>query len=123
LVSCPEKLVADVENLRVLREQFTPVVVDEEALAFGAHDEVRHGGHFLGAEHTMTRFRTCFYRPLLSSTENYERWVARGSRDAATRAGEIWRSMIEAYHRPPMGEAVQAELLAFVDRRRSELGD
>ncbi len=123
LVTCPEKLVVDVESLRVLREQFTPLVVDEEALAFEAHDEVRHGGHFLGAEHTMTRFRTCFYRPLLSSTENYERWVAKGARDAAVRAGEIWRAAVEAYTPPPMDDVVRAELAAYVDRRRTELGD
>lgn len=123
LVSCPEKLVVDIEALRVLRQQFTPLVVDEEALAFEAHDEVRHGGHFLGAEHTMTRFRTCFYRPLVSSTENYERWVSKGSRDAATRAGEIWRAAVETYTEPEMDTATRAELLAFVDRRRTELGD
>ncbi len=123
LVSCPEKLVVDVEALRVLREQFTPLVVDEDALAFEAHDEVRHGGHFLGAEHTMTRFRTCFYRPLLSSTENYERWVSKGSRDAVVRAGEIWRAAVAAYQPPPMDPAVLDELARFVDRRRVELGD
>ena len=51
-------------------------------MAFGAHEEVGHGGHFLGAAHTMERFRTCFYRPLLSSSENYERWMRNGGRDA-----------------------------------------
>jgi hypothetical protein len=30
---------------------------------------------------------------------------------------------VEAYRRPPMDEAVRAELVAFVDRRRTELGD
>jgi trimethylamine--corrinoid protein Co-methyltransferase len=123
LVSSPDKLVVDVEMLRVLREQFTPLVVDEEALAFEAHDEVRHGGHFLGAEHTMTRFRTCFYRPLLSSTENFERWQSKGARDATTRAGEIWRTAIEGYTAPPMDLAVQAALQDFVARRRTEIGD
>lgn len=123
LVASPDKLVLDVELLRVLRQQFSPLVVDDEALAFEAHDEVRHGGHFLGAAHTMTRFRTCFYRPLLSSTENFERWVRKGSRDTAARAGEIWRAAAEGYRPPPMDPAVQAELLGFVDRRRTELGD
>jgi trimethylamine--corrinoid protein Co-methyltransferase len=45
----------------------------------GAHQEVGHGGHFLGAVHTLERFRECFYRPLLSSTENFERWKTLGS--------------------------------------------
>ncbi|MBI4940745.1 MAG: trimethylamine methyltransferase family protein [Actinobacteria bacterium] len=123
LVSSPDKLVMDVELLRVLREQFSPLVVDEDALAFEAHDEVRHGGHFLGAAHTMTRFRTCFYRPMLSSTENFERWVSKGGRDTATRAGEIWRDVVEKYELPAMDASVHDELLAFVNRRRTELGD
>jgi len=123
LVASPDKLVLDVEILRTLREEFTPLVIDDEALAFEAHDEVRHGGHFLGAEHTMTRFRTCFYRPLLSSTENFERWKSKGSRDTAARAGEIWRAAVESYTEPPMDAAVRAELSDFVTRRRRELGD
>ena len=47
-----------------------------DARLLGAHEEVGQGGHFLGAAHTLERFRECFYRPLLSSTENYERWIA-----------------------------------------------
>src|SRR5215510_4115218 len=81
LVSCYEKYIIDVELLRMLRVQFTPLEIDEAALAFGAHEEVGHGGHFLGAAHTMERFRECFYRPLLSSTANYERWLKQGGKD------------------------------------------
>src|SRR5438067_9876862 len=92
LVSCYEKFVVDVEILRLLQAEFRPLEVTEETLAFSAHDEVRHGGHFLGAAHTLERFRDCFYRPLLSSTENFERWKRLGARDAAERAGEIWRT-------------------------------
>ena len=68
LVSCYEKFVIDVEILRMLQEEFTPLEVDEASLAFDAHLEVGQGGHFLGAAHTLERFRDCFYRPLLSST-------------------------------------------------------
>ncbi len=64
----------------MLRVEFTPLEIDEASLAFGAHEEVGHGGHFLGAAHTMERFRTCFYRPLLSSSDNYERWMRRAAR-------------------------------------------
>ena len=88
LVSCYEKFIIDVELLRTLRVEFTPLQIDEAALAFDAHVEVGHGGHFLGAEHTMTRFRDCFYRPMLSSSMNYERWAREGSldvRDPSTR--------------------------------------
>jgi trimethylamine--corrinoid protein Co-methyltransferase len=97
--------------------------IDEESLAFGAHEEVGSGGHFLGAMHTMERFRTCFYRPLLSSSENYERWMRGGGKDTAVRAGEIYRKRLEDYEPPALDDAVRAELEEYVIRRRAELGD
>jgi trimethylamine---corrinoid protein Co-methyltransferase len=123
LVSCYEKFIVDIELLRMLRHEFTPLEIDEESLAFGAHEEVGAGGHFLGAMHTLERFRECFYRPLLSSTENFDRWQRNGGRDAAERAGEIWRKTIEEYEQPPIDEGVDAQLREYVTRRRAELGD
>ena len=123
LVSCYEKFVVDIELLRMLKEEFTPLEVDEESLAFGAHEEVGAGGHFLGAMHTLERFRDCFYRPLLSSTENFERWKRLGERDATARAGEIWRQKLEDYEPPAIDPALRQELADYVSRRRAELGD
>jgi trimethylamine---corrinoid protein Co-methyltransferase len=123
LVSCYEKFIVDVEILRQLKHEFTPLEIDEESLAFGAHEEVGPGGHFLGAAHTLERFRECFYRPLLSSTENFERWQRNGGRDAAARAGELWRKTLEEYEQPRLDAAVRQELEEYVSRRRTELGD
>jgi trimethylamine--corrinoid protein Co-methyltransferase len=123
LVSCYEKFIVDIELLRMLRHEFTPLEVDEESLAFGAHEEVGAGGHFLGAMHTLERFRECFYRPLLSSTENFDRWQRNGGRDATERAGEIWRKTLDEYEAPPIDEGVDAALREYVTRRRAELGD
>ncbi|MEA2249702.1 MAG: trimethylamine---corrinoid protein Co-methyltransferase [Solirubrobacteraceae bacterium] len=123
LVSCYEKFIVDIELLRMLKHEFTPLEINEETLAFGAHEEVGAGGHFLGAMHTLERFRECFYRPLLSSTENFDRWQRNGGRDAAERAGEIWRKTLEEYEQPPIDAGIDAELQEFVKRRRAELGD
>ena len=123
LVASFEKLVLDLDMLRTLIREFTPVDIDEATLAFGAHDEVRHGGHFLGAAHTMERFRDCFHRPELATTENFQRWSSNGSLDAAQRATAIWQRMLEEYEPPPLDDAVREELDAFVIRRRAELGD
>jgi len=123
LVSCYEKFIVDVEVLRMLKVEFTPLEVDEASLAFGAHEEVGPGGHFLGAAHTLERFRDCFYRPLLSSTENFERWKRLGGRDATARAGEIWRERLEQYEPPAIDPGVRQELADYVTRRRKELGD
>jgi len=123
LVSCYEKFITDIEGLRMMYEVFKPLEINEETLAFSAHQEVGQGGHFLGAAHTLERFRECFYRPLVSSTENYERWNRNGGHDTAARAGEVWRKTLEGYVEPPIEEDLRAELKAYVDRRRTELGD
>src|SRR4029453_9339906 len=108
LVSSYEKFIVDVEILRQLKHEFTPIDFDEESLAFGAHEEVGPGGHFLGAMHTLERFRECFYRPLLSSTENFERWKKNGGLDATARAQTIWRRTLEEDEQPPLDEAIRA---------------
>ena len=43
-------------------------------------------------QHTMERFRTCFYRPLLSSSDNFDRWKKNGGKDAAARATDIYKN-------------------------------
>jgi trimethylamine--corrinoid protein Co-methyltransferase len=123
LVAGYEKFIVDIELVRMMQEEFKPLEIDEDSLAFGAHVEVGHGGHFLGAAHTMERFRTCFYRPLLSSSENYERWNRNGGLDANARAERIYRKTLEDYVQPPLDDAIREELAEYVTRRRRELGD
>ncbi len=123
LVAGYEKFVVDIEILQMMQAEFTPLEINEDSMAFGAHEEVGHGGHFLGAMHTMERFRTCFYRPLLSSSENYERWMRNGGSDATARATKIYQEKLDAYEQPPLDDAVRMELEEYVIRRRAELGD
>ena len=123
LVAGYEKFIVDVELVQMLQHEFTPLEIDEGSLAFDAHVEVGHGGHFLGAMHTLERFRDCFYRPLLSSSENFERWSRNGGNDTAARAGDIYRQVLTDYQAPPLDEAIREELAEYVTRRRAELGD
>ena len=71
----------------------------------------------------MTRFRDCFYRPLVSNSQNFERWSREGANDAAARAGAIAQKTLDAYEEPPMDDAIRDELAEYVTRRRAELGD
>jgi trimethylamine--corrinoid protein Co-methyltransferase len=123
LVTSFEKFVADCELLDLMLHQFTAPEVDEESLAFGAHVEVGHGGHFFGAEHTLARFRDCFWRPTIATTDNVDRWTRGGSLEHAARAGNRWRELLDTYERPPLDEAIEEELLDYVERRAAELGD
>jgi trimethylamine--corrinoid protein Co-methyltransferase len=123
LVAGFEKFVIDAELVQMLQVEFTPLEIDEDSLAFGAHQEVGLGGHFLGAMHTLERFRTCFYRPILSSSDNYERWMRGGGLDAAARATKLYEATLEAYEPPLLDDAIREELEDYVVRRRAELGD
>jgi trimethylamine--corrinoid protein Co-methyltransferase len=123
LVTSFEKFAADCELLDLLRHQFTPLDVNEESLAYEAHVEVGQGGHFFGTAHTLERFRDCFWRPTVASTENFERWTRNGSKDHAERSDARWKALLESYEQPPLDDAVEAELVEFVERRATELGD
>jgi trimethylamine--corrinoid protein Co-methyltransferase len=121
LVSCYEKFVLDIEILQSLMTEFTPLEFNLESLAFDAHLEVGHGGHFLGAAHTMERFRDCFYRPFLTNSDNFERWTRLGAKDTKMRAAEIYKKKLEDYVAPEMDPRMRQELDEFVAMRKSQL--
>ncbi|MDX6567686.1 MAG: trimethylamine---corrinoid protein Co-methyltransferase, partial [Gaiellales bacterium] len=80
-------------------------------------------GHFFGAEHTLERFRDCFWRPTVATTDNFDRWTRGGGLDHAARAEARVREILDGYERPALDEAVEEELVEFVERRAVELGD
>jgi trimethylamine---corrinoid protein Co-methyltransferase len=123
LVTSFEKFAADCEILDLLLHQFTQADVNDASLAYGAHVEVGHGGHFFGAEHTLDRFRDCFWRPTIASTENNDRWTKNGSMEHAARATVRWKELLESYEPPLLDDATEEELVEFVERRAVELGD
>ena len=43
--------------------------------------------------------------------------------DTAARASDVWKKTLEEYEKPPIEDDLEAELKAYVDRRRTELGD
>ena len=123
LVSSYDKFIVDIEILQALMAEFTPLEFNEDTLAFSAHEEVGHGGHFLGAAHTMERFRDCFYRPFLTNSDNYERWNRLGAKDTRARAEEIWKKKLEEYVAPEIDASVLTGLKDYVAKRKSELGE
>ena len=117
-----EKVILDAELLGMVEAFLDPLVVDEETLALDAMREVGPGGHFFGAEHTQSRFRTAFHKPMLSDWRNYETWEEAGSPTAPGKANAIWKELLAAYEPPPLDEARRDELAAFVERRKAEGG-
>jgi trimethylamine--corrinoid protein Co-methyltransferase len=117
-----EKYIMDAEMLQGMAEFLRPEPVDEGSLALAAIREVGPGGHFFGGSHTLARYETAFYTPLLSDWRTFQQWSADGGLDATRRANRIWKSLLEDYQQPPLDPAVVEELGAFVKRRIEEGG-
>jgi trimethylamine---corrinoid protein Co-methyltransferase len=117
-----EKVILDAELLGMVEAFLDPVVVDEDSLALDAMREVGPGGHFFGAQHTQSRFKTAFHKPILSDWRNWETWEEAGSPQVPGKANRLWKELLAAYERPLMDPAVAEELQAFVDRRVAEGG-
>ena len=105
-----EKVILDAELLQMVAAFLDPASVDEDELAIAAMEEVGPGGHFFGAPHTQSRFRTAFHKPMLSDWRNYESWEEAGSPEAPSKANRIWKELLAAYAPPPMDAAVAEEL-------------
>jgi trimethylamine--corrinoid protein Co-methyltransferase len=121
LTASYEKLVLDVEILQNMMEFLRPLPFQEDDLGFEAIKSVPAGGHFFGAEHTMSRYTTAFYQPMLSNWQNYGSWREAGGKDALERATELWQQALRDYQEPVMDAAIREELDAYVARRREEI--
>jgi trimethylamine---corrinoid protein Co-methyltransferase len=91
-------------------------------LALEAVAEVGAGGHFFGCAHTMERYRSAFYAPLVSDWRNAGVWEEDGAKTATMRASSIWRSELERYVAPPRDPAIVEALDSYVARRKAEGG-
>jgi trimethylamine--corrinoid protein Co-methyltransferase len=116
-----EKIIVDAELLRSWAEILKPVDFTDDDLAVEAIKETPAGGHFFGSAHTLARYETAFYRPLLSDWSNYENWRDAGSRNATERATGIWKKLLAEYVAPALDPAVREAIAAYVARRSTEL--
>ena len=122
LVASFEKLILDAEMIQGMAEFLIPIDVSDDTIGIEAMRDVGPGGHFFGTRHTLERYETVFYDPLLSDWRNYESWREAGAPDAATRAHRIWKQLLADYTEPPLDPAVREELDAFIAKRKEEGG-
>ncbi len=105
----------------MMREFLQPFDMAGAGLGLDAIAEVGPGGHFFGVGHTLERFETAFYAPMLSDWRNFETWQESGSVDGTRRANGIWKELLRSYEEPPMDPALREELGAYVARRKREI--
>lgn len=117
-----EKFILDVDMLQMVAEFLTPLDVSQDALALDAVREVGPGGHFFGTAHTLARYETAFYSPILSDWRNFETWTDAGRPTTYDHANRVFKEKLATYERPPIDPAIEEELDAFVAKRKAEGG-
>ena len=96
--------------------------MDAGSLALEAIREVGPGGHFFGTAHTMARYKSAFYEPLLSNWDSYPAWRERGGIAARRKANELWKRLLRDYQQPPLDPARREAVDAYVAKRKEEGG-
>jgi len=117
-----EKFILDIEVLQMVAELCAPQKFDEDELAMDAIREVGPGGHFFGCAHTMERYSTAFYTPLVSDWSNFGQWTENGSKTATQRANGIWKKIVAESEPPALAQGIRDELEDYVAHRIEEGG-
>ncbi len=117
-----EKFINDVEALQTLAELATPPETDPASLGWEALADVEPGGHFFATQHTMDRYATAFYEPLVADLANFGSWSEAGGQGSDSRATAIWQDLLATY-RPPPGSGDRADRLAdFISKGKAKGG-
>jgi trimethylamine--corrinoid protein Co-methyltransferase len=120
LTASLEKFALDVELLEQLQVQQAGIGFSDEEFAFDALKEVGPGGLWLAAEHTMAHFKEWQYISPLFITQDFTTWSAAGGEETAARANRRWKQLLASYEDPGIDPAIDDELVAFMDRRKTE---
>ncbi len=117
-----EKFILDVEMVQMFAEVFQQVGTSEAEIGVDAIGSVEPGGHFFGTDHTMERYDSAFYEPIVFTRQNFGQWTEAGSQTAAQRANPIWKRIVADFEPPHLEGSISAELDDFVARRTAEGG-
>ena len=117
-----EKFITDIETLQTVAELCKKTEATDSEIGFDAIKDVDPGGHFFATQHTMDRYSTEFYSPIISDLSNNGSWIKSGSKTATERATGIWESTLQNYVQPTTGYEVPERLAHFIEKRTSEGG-
>jgi trimethylamine--corrinoid protein Co-methyltransferase len=117
-----EKMITDLEVLQMVAELCAGTPATDADIGLDALREVQPGGHFFGAAHTMERYQTQFYEPLVGDWSNFGTWTERGAIDADHRATGKWKGIVDEFQPPAHDPDKIAHLNDYIARRTAEGG-
>ncbi len=117
-----EKFINDVEALQILAEMCVKPKGNAAEIGFEALAEVQPGGHFFATGHTMERYQTAFYEPLVSDLQNFGAWEEAGQKTSADRATDVWKRVLADFIAPPTGAVAAERLGPYIETRTAAGG-
>ncbi|NNE75149.1 MAG: trimethylamine methyltransferase family protein [Acidimicrobiales bacterium] len=118
-----EKFMMDVDQLGMMAKFVKGVDLTENGQGIDAFLDHEPGNHFLGTAHTLANFESAFYRSEIADNSSFEQWTDDGGLTAAQRANTLWKQALASYEPPPLDDAIDAELLDYIARRKAEMPD
>lgn len=113
----------DADQLGMMGIYAAGIDMSENGQAMDSFRTNEHGNHFLGTEHTLANFESAFYRSEIADANSFEQWDEDGALTAAQRATTVWKQMLAQYQPPPLDEAIDVELIAYIEKRKAEMPD
>lgn len=123
LVASYEKVILDADMLQMMDEVIRPIEVNDDEIALDAIDDVGIAGHFFGTQHTIDRYESAFYDPIVSDWRNYESWEEAGSPAADQRANTVWKQLLDQYEQPALAPDRLEALDAYMAKRKEDIGE
>ena len=112
-----EKFINDVEALQTIAELCETPSGSAAEIGFKALADVEPGGHFFATEHTMERYATEFYAPLVADISNFGQWTQAGALSAQSRATAIWEQNLRDFEAPETGAPVADRLARYIEEK------
>ena len=111
-----EKFINDIEALQTVAELCLPTLGTDVEIGFEAIAGVPPGGHFFASPHTMERYQSAFYTPLVADLTNYGGWQETGGLTSTQRATRIWKDVLANFTPPSGGAEASGRIEGYIAR-------
>jgi len=112
-----EKFINDVEAMQTLAEMCVKPSGTSAEIGWEALADVQPGGHFFATQHTMDRYQTAFYAPLVADLQDFGGWEVAGCQSSAQRATAIWKQTLADFSPAPTGAQAKDRLVGYIEQR------
>ena len=110
-----DKFITDMETVQSIAELCSTESATADNIGFEAIRDVAPGGHFFSTRHTMQRYKTAFYEPIVADLSNYGTWKESGEKTAELRAADVWKQKLNDFVAPEIDAAIVEELDAYIE--------